>query len=101
MPISHTTRKALASCCFFLGSVWCAAGAFKLLFGIRITFPLFPPVDLGRVSPLPAIAIAVGLFALGAWLGRTTDAPIDRSGLESPEVPHDALVAVGGIPVPP
>jgi hypothetical protein len=101
VPVSRSTRKVLADCSYFLGSVWGAAGALKLIFGIRITFPLFPPVDLERVSPGPAIAVAVGLFALGAWLGRGTEATAGRPDLDSLAPPHDALFAAGGVPVPP
>jgi hypothetical protein len=93
--ISHSTRKALADVSYFLGSVWGAAGALKLIFGIRITFPLFPPVDLERVSPGPAIAIALGLFALGAWLGRGTEPTPDRQEMQSLEPPHAAQLGVG------
>jgi hypothetical protein len=99
--LTRSIRKALADCSYFLGSVWGAAGALKLIFGIRITFPLFPPIDLERVSPGPAIAIAVGLFALGAWLGRGTEAPAGRPDVESLAPPHDALFTAGGVPVPP
>ena len=98
--LTRSTRKALADCSYFLGSVWGAAGALKLIFGIRITFPLFPPIDLERVSPGPAIAIALGLFALGAWLGRGTAAPAGRPDLESLAPPHEALFAARGVPAP-
>ena len=102
VPVSRSTRKALADCSYFLGSVWGAAGALKLIFGIRITFPLFPPIDLERVSPGPAIAVAVGLFALGAWLGRGTEAPAaGRPNTESLAPPHEALFAAEGVPAPP
>ena len=101
MPVSRSTRKALADCSYFLGSVWGAAGALKLIFGIRITFPLFPPIDLERVSPGAAIAVAVGLFALGAWLGRGTEAPAGRPDTESLAPPHEALLAAGRVPAPP
>ena len=99
--LTRSTRKALADCCYFLGSVWGAAGALKLIFGIRITFPLFPPIDLERVSPGPAIAVAVGLFALGAWLGRGTEAPAGRPDVESLAPSRDALLAAGGVPASP
>lgn len=91
MTLPHSTRKALAACCFFLGSVWGAAGAFKMIFGIRITFPLFPPIDLARVSAVPALAVAIGFAALGAWLGRTSRAPADESDRERVGSPHHAL----------
>lgn len=97
ISISRSTRKALADCSYFLGSVWGAAGALKLIFGIRITFPLFPPIDLERVSPGPAIAIALGLFALGAWLGRGTEAAADCRGMESLEPSHEPQLGVGGV----
>jgi hypothetical protein len=45
------TRLALAKICFGLGSIWTAAGVLKLIFGVRVTLPLLPPLDLERVSP--------------------------------------------------
>ena len=97
LRVSRSTRKALADCSYFLGSVWGAAGALKLIFGVRITFPLFPPIDLERVSPVPAIAIAVGLFALGAWLGRGTEATADHREIESLEPSREAQLGAGGV----
>lgn len=99
MKLTHSTRKALAGCSFFLGSVWGAAGAFKLIFGIRITFPLFPPLDLDRVSPVPALATALGFIVLGAWLGRTADVPIKGSEFESVQPPPDMLNDGGDVPL--
>jgi hypothetical protein len=71
-----------------------------LAFGIRITFPLFPPLDLERVSPVSALATALGFIVLGAWLGRTSDVPINTSDFEAVESPPDQLNADGGL-VPP
>lgn len=96
--VSRSTRKALADCSCFLGSVWGAAGALKLIFGTRITFPLFPPIDLERVSPAPAIAVALGLFALGAWLGRETEAASGQRDVESLAPPREAQLGAGGVP---
>jgi len=101
VSVSRSTLKALADCCHFLGSLWGAAGALKLIFGVRITFPLFPPIDLERVSPAPAIAIAVGLFVLGGWLGRKGRPTAERSGIELLEQPHHALFAASRVPMPP
>ena len=81
MGIFSTVRRVLADCCFFLGSVWAAAGVLKWTFGIRITFPIFPPLDLERVSIVPAIATGIGLFVVGAWLARST-----KSGREQHEL---------------
>lgn len=97
LRISRSTRKVLADCSYFLGSVWGAAGALKLIFGIRITFPLFPPIDLERVSPWPAIAVALGLFALGAWLGRGTETAADRSEIGSLDSSHEAQLGAGSV----
>lgn len=63
-------RGVLAKSCFALGSVWTVAGVLKLIFGVRITLLLFPPLDLDRVSPAPAIAIGLLLVFVGAWLER-------------------------------
>src|SRR3982751_2349147 len=70
MPQFSTMRSALGKVCFGLGSVWTAAGVLKLIFGIRITFPLFPPLDLERVAPGPAITVGLLLVFVGAWLER-------------------------------
>jgi hypothetical protein len=72
MLVSPSARKAVAGCCFFLSSVWGSAGALKLIFGVRITFPLFPPIDLERVAPAPALAVCLAFCILGAWLERTS-----------------------------
>jgi hypothetical protein len=61
----------LAGACFALSSVWAVAGAFKIIFGVRITFPLLPPLDLDHVAPVPSLLVAFALMILGAWLGRT------------------------------
>ncbi len=95
LSLSHSTRKTLASCCFFLGSVWGVAAAFKLIFGVRITLPFFPPLDLERIAPLSAIAAALGLFALGARLGRTAEESSDPLGAELLESPTEALLTNG------
>ena len=67
----RSLRGFLSNACFALSSVWAAAGILKLVFGIRITFPLFPPIDLERVAVVPAIGVALGLAVVGAWLGRS------------------------------
>jgi hypothetical protein len=72
--VSRSTRKVIAACCFFLSSVWGAAGALKIIFGVRITFPLFPPIGLERVAPAPALIVSLALGFLGAWLERTSRA---------------------------
>jgi hypothetical protein len=74
MVIPSSTRRSLASVCFGLGSVWAVAGAFKLLFGMRLTFPLLPAIGLERVSAVPSLAVAMGLFTAAALLGRTPSA---------------------------
>jgi hypothetical protein len=72
---SRSSRKVLANIAFGLGVIWGVAGAFALLFGTQLTFPLLPPLGLDRVAPIPSLAVAVGLFLLGAYLGR---APADH-----------------------
>lgn len=69
--LSPSLRKVLAGVCFALSSVWAVAGSFKLIFGVRVTFPLLPPVDLQHVAPAPALTIALVLIFVGGWLGRT------------------------------
>lgn len=72
---SRSSRKVLANIAFGLGVIWGVAGAFALLFGTQLTFPLLPPLGLDRVAPIPSLAVAVGLFLIGAYLGRT---PVDH-----------------------
>jgi len=72
MSLSPSTRRTISGACFGLGSVWTVAGAFKLLFGVKLTLFLLPPIDLGRVSPVPALGVALGLFVLAGWIGRTS-----------------------------
>lgn len=71
----RSSRKVLANIAFGLGVIWGVAGAFALLFGTQLTFPLLPPLGLDRVAPIPSLAVAVGLFLVGAYLGRT---PLDH-----------------------
>lgn len=71
MQLSERVRSSLSGACYTLAAVWAVAGTFKLIFGIRITFPLLPPVDLERVAAVPSLATAVALIATGAWLSRT------------------------------
>jgi hypothetical protein len=78
MRLAHFTRKALSGCCFFFASIWGAAAAFRWFFGVRITFPLFPPLDLERVSVVPAFLVALAFMILGAWLGRTSKDPANH-----------------------
>lgn len=79
--LSRPRRKALASFAFGLGVIWGVAGAFALLFGTQLTFPLLPPLGLERVAPLPSLAVALGLFLTGAYLGRTmVDKGEERDG---------------------
>lgn len=70
MVMSSSVRAMVAKSCFALGSVWAAAGVLKLIFGVRITFLLFPPIDLERVATGPAITIGLVLVFSGAWLER-------------------------------
>jgi hypothetical protein len=70
MPQFSVVRSALGKICFGLGSVWIAAGVLKLVFGIRIIFPLFPPLDLDRVAAGPSITVGLLLVFVGAWLER-------------------------------
>jgi hypothetical protein len=98
VTLSRSTRRLLSDCSFALGSIWGAAGALKLIFGVSVTFPLFPPIDLERVAPIPAIAIALGLFALGAWLGRSREPLAGRAASGSLGASHDTLFATERAP---
>jgi hypothetical protein len=103
-------RLALGKVSFGLGSIWTAAGVLKLVFGIRITFPLFPPLDLERVSPGPTIAIGLILVFIGAWLERMSvraqPSPealrakdVELLGSSSPLERQDPIVQRHGAPI--
>lgn len=70
--LSFSSRQVLAKASFGLGTVWGVAGAFKILFGVRLTLPLLPPLGLEHVAAFPALGAALGFFALGAVLGRVS-----------------------------
>jgi hypothetical protein len=74
MASSTRIRAILAGACTGLGTLWTAAGVLKLIFGIRVTFPIFPPIDLERVAAWPAVATGLLLVFLGAWLQRVSTA---------------------------
>lgn len=63
-------HSLLSNACFALGSVWGIAGACKLAFGIRITLPILPPLDLERVDGWWSLAVALVLFLAAGWFGR-------------------------------
>ena len=87
LSMSPNVRRAIATCCHTLGMIWAAAGALKLVFGVRITFLLFPPLDLTRVHVGTSLAIAFVFLAEGAWLRRSAlarEVELDVSG--SPDV---------------
>jgi hypothetical protein len=81
MAIPANTRRALSSAVFGVGSVWAVAGVFKLLFGTQLTLPILPPLGLERVAPWPSIGVAIGLFALGGWLGRSARRAASEAGV--------------------
>lgn len=94
MPASTRLRSTLAGACHALGAVWAVAGVLRLVFGTAVTFPLLPPIDLARVQTIPAFAAALGLFFVGAWIGRfarTPSAPkLSQPNVRSlPESPPD------------
>lgn len=66
-------RKWAAELSIGLGTIWTWAGVAKMIFGVRITLPIFPAVDLTRVDATPAVLIGLGLVVLGAWLKRGVD----------------------------
>ena len=71
MRLSSAMRRSIGEACHALGILWAGAGMLKLVFGVRISFPLFPPVDLSRVSPLPSLGVALALVTVGAWFRRS------------------------------
>jgi hypothetical protein len=85
-----------------LGTIWTAAGVLKLVFGVRVTLPLFPPIDLERVAEWPSILVGLALVFVGAWLRRSatvvpdigpqalpTDATMQQ--VQAPQVDLDPL----------
>ena len=78
--LSQSGRQVLAKISFGLGTVWGVAGAFKLLFGVKLTLPLLPPLGLDQVQAIPALATALALFVLGGYLGRVSigSAPLEH-----------------------
>ena len=70
MPLSRSARDVLAGSCFALSAVWAVTGALKLVFGVRITLVILPPLDLAQIVPMRAFGVAVGWMLLGALLGR-------------------------------
>jgi hypothetical protein len=78
-------RSMFVGASLTLGVLWTAAGFLRWAFGIAVTLPLFPPVDLERVQVVPSIAIGLALFALGGWLGRSTRATTLVARAESSE----------------
>lgn len=86
MRRSPSTRASLGGACHALGGVWLVAGVLRLVFGVAVTFPLLPPVDLERVSAGLALAVGGALVAAGAWLGRAarrSAGPASLTGLPS------------------
>jgi hypothetical protein len=70
MRLSNRLRTTLAGACHAVGAVWAVAALLRLVFGVAVTFPLLPPLDLERVRVLPAFAASLGLFMVGAIIGR-------------------------------
>jgi hypothetical protein len=71
---------------------------FKLIFGVRITFSLLPPLGLERVNPLPALVVAFGFCVFGAWLERTSgESPLGRPELDPGESRYDVSYTSGDI----
>jgi hypothetical protein len=74
MRLSSSVRASLGGACHALGGVWLVAGVLRLIFGVAVTFPLLPPVDLQRVVPGVALAVGGAFVAIGAWLTRSARA---------------------------
>jgi len=101
MAMTSSVRALVTKSCFALGSIWTAAGVLKLIFGVRITFPLFPPIDLERVASGPAITTGLILVFLSAWFERLDAAAVardthslaahDRSSMLGQPVPEEQL----------
>lgn len=46
MRLSYRLRTIIAGICHGLGAVWAIAATLRLIFGVAVTFPLLPPLDL-------------------------------------------------------
>ena len=88
MRLSNRLRTTIAGVCHGLGAVWAIAATLRLIFGVAVTFPLLPPLDLQRVQVGTAFAISLALFIAGALIGRVRE-PAASTGLDSPD--HDLL----------
>ncbi|MGH7714014.1 MAG: hypothetical protein ACREOG_22230 [Gemmatimonadaceae bacterium] len=70
MRLSATARASIAGACHALGGVWMIAGLLRAFFGVAVTVPFLPPVDLARVAVGPSLLIGGALILFGAWMGR-------------------------------
>ena len=85
-------RRFMSSACFTIGGIWASAAVLKLLFGVRLTLPLLPPLGLERVAIVPSIAIGLSLFAVGAFLAKGAARAHDDRFLNS-ELPEQERLA--------
>jgi hypothetical protein len=90
-------RRFASSACFTFGSVWAAAGILKLLFGVRLTLPLLPPLGLGQVAVIPSLITGLVLFSIGAVLGRGANAS-DGLTLNDVSLEPETLLGEGATP---
>jgi hypothetical protein len=74
MAKPSSIRTIVVRACTGLGTLWLAAGVLKLIFGVEVTLPIFPPIDLDRVATWPAVAVGLSLVFVGAWLQRISSA---------------------------
>ena len=65
---------AVSALSFALGGLWLLAGTLRLVFGVRITLALVPPLALERIDVPAAFGMALGFTLLGALLGRASRA---------------------------
>lgn len=93
-------RRFLSSACFALGVIWTTAGAFKLLFGVKLTLLLLPPLGLERVAIAPSIAIGLVLFAAGAFLAKGATPAVEARSLDAAMRPELLDASLGDV-VPP
>lgn len=74
----RSARQFAGKVCYVLGILWAASGALKALFGVMITLPGLPPLDLQRVHQGSAMVIGCCLYFAGAWLSRGSIAPLNQ-----------------------
>ena len=65
MRRSSVIWSSISSVCFGISFLWAAAFLLKDVFGVRVTVPILPPIDLAQVDQTTALIFTVVFAALG------------------------------------